>query len=89
MGFDKNHIVKFDEPKTLAYRADIDDLAKYLYRMLTEDDLMKKMGENARKHAVENFDYLKTSKDINDLIEKKLDLKNSSQEQATVSVQEP
>ncbi len=89
MGFDKKHMIKFDEPKTLAYRADVDDLAKYLYRMLTEDDLMKKMGENARKHAVENFDYLKTSKDINDLIEKKLDLKSSSQEQATVSVQEP
>ncbi len=89
MGFNEKHIVKFDKPKTLAYRADVDDLAKYLYRMLTEDDLMKKMGENARKHAVKNFDYIKTSKDINDLIEKKLDLKNSSREQATVSVQEP
>lgn len=88
MGFKEKHLVEFDEPKTLGYRVDIEDLAKHLYRLLSEDDLRQKMGENARKHTVKNFDYVKTSKNINDLIEKKLGLEKASQEQATVSVRE-
>ena len=88
MGFKEKHLVQFDEPKTLGYRADIEDLAKHLYKLLSDDDLRQKMGANARKHAVKNFDYVKTSKGINDLIEKKLGLDNASREQATVSVRE-
>jgi glycosyltransferase involved in cell wall biosynthesis len=88
MGFEKKHKIEFDEPKTLSYRVDVDDLSKYLYRMLSDDELVLKMGENARKHVVKNFDYVKTSKDINDLVEKKLGLGVSSREEATVSVQE-
>jgi len=87
MGFEKKHRIKFDKPKILAYRADIDDLAKYLYKMLSDDALIEKMGRKAREHAVKNFDYVKTSRDINDLIEKKLDV-SASQERATVSVRE-
>jgi glycosyltransferase involved in cell wall biosynthesis len=87
MGFEKKQKIKFDKPKTLAYRADIDDLAKYMYKMLSDDALMEKMGKKAREHAVKNFDYVKTSRDINDLIEKKLDLGKTSREQASVSVQ--
>ena len=90
MGFEKKHKIQFDEPKTFGVKADIDDLAKHIYNMFTDEELRKRLGENARKHAVETFDYQKTSKDIYDLIEKKLDIpKKTSQEQATVSVQEP
>jgi len=89
MGFKKKHKVEFDEPKTLSYRVDIDDMAEHLHRLLTDDSLREKMGEKARNHAVKNFDYAKTSKDINDLIEKKLGLSiGVSQEQEAVSVQE-
>ncbi len=87
MGFPKRVKVLFPKPKTVAYRADIDDLAEYLYKMLTDDSLREKMGEKARKHAVKNFDFVKTSKDIHDLIEKRLG-QSLSQEQAVVSVQE-
>jgi glycosyltransferase involved in cell wall biosynthesis len=87
MGFDKKQKIQFDKPKTLAYRADIDDLAEYMLKLLSDDALREKMGEKARKHAVKNFDYLKTSKDIHDLVEKKLGSKEG-REQATVSVQE-
>jgi len=88
MGFPKNVMVRFPKPKTLGYKVDVDDLAGYLLKMLSEDSLMEKMGEKARKHAVKNFDYVKTSKDIHNLIEKKLGLGKTSQEPATVSVQE-
>lgn len=75
-GFKKKQKVIFDTPKTIDVRADPDDLAKYLLRMLTEDELREEMGRAAREHAVKNFDYLKTSKDIAELIEKKLGKSN-------------
>ncbi len=87
MGFGKKQKIQFDKPKTLAYRADIGDLAENMLKLLSDDALREKMGQNARKHAVKNFDYVKTSKDIHDLIEKKLGVKEG-REQATVSVQE-
>jgi len=89
MGFEKKTKIRFDKPKTLAYRVDIDDLAKHLFALLSDDQLREKMGRKARKHAVENFDYLKTSKDIHDLIEKKLGLESRvTEREAAVSVQE-
>ncbi|HLC93358.1 MAG TPA: glycosyltransferase family 4 protein [archaeon] len=74
MGFEKKKIIKFDKPKTFGVRADIDDLALHLKRMLQDDALMEKMGKNARAHAVKNFDYRKTSLDMARIIEQKLDL---------------
>ncbi len=74
MGFKEDHKIKFDHPKTFAVRADVDDLAGHLLKLLTEDELRVSMGEKARKHAVKNFDYHKISLDIANLIEKKLNL---------------
>jgi|SRR3989344_2574142 len=73
MGFDKMQRIVFDKPKTFAYRADVDDLAKYLLKLLADDDLRKKMGETSRQHAVKNFDYRKISRDMAKIIESKLD----------------
>ena len=73
-GFPKKVKIKFDKPKTIDVRADTDDLAKYRLKMLNDDELREKMGENARQHAVNNFHYTKTSKYITDLIRKKLSL---------------
>jgi len=74
MGFEEDHKIKFDEPKTFAYRADVDELAKYLLKLLTEDELRTEMGEKAHEHVVKNFDYKKVSLDVAKLIEEKLDL---------------
>jgi len=57
MGFKEKKKIKFDTPKTLAYRADIEDLRKYTLQLLTDDKLREKMGKQARKHVLENLDY--------------------------------
>lgn len=57
MGFSTRQIVKFNSPKTFAYRANIEDLKNYTLRLLTNPELCKQLGEQGRKHAVENFDY--------------------------------
>jgi glycosyltransferase involved in cell wall biosynthesis len=75
MGFSERKIVKFDKPKTFAYRASIDDLRKYTIKLLTEPELGIKMGAEGRKHAVENFDYRITSKKMIDITKEKLGLK--------------
>jgi len=72
MGFKKRSVVKFKEPKTFGYRADIDDLAKYTLKLLTEDNLREKMGKEGRKHTLKNFDYNYISKKILDTTKKKL-----------------
>lgn len=57
MGYKEVFRMKFDKPKTLAYRADVDDLAKYTLELLSNDSLREKMGEQAAVHALNNFQY--------------------------------
>jgi len=57
MGFAADHKIKFDEPKVFAYRADIDDLSKYLLQLLTDDNLRAEMGAKGREFTMANFQY--------------------------------
>ena len=75
MGYNSKKLVKFESPKTFAYRADPDDLAKYTSKLLTQDNLREDMGRAARKHAVEKFHYNNISKQMLDITKKKLSLK--------------
>lgn len=70
MGFEENHKVKFKEPKTFAYRANTDQLAMFTLKLLEDDNLRMQMGENAARHALENFHYKTTAKRMLDLIER-------------------
>lgn len=74
MGFEKKQIIKFDKPKTFAYRADVDELAEYLLKLMEDQELRNKMGQNGRKHVVENFDYKVTSLKMAKKIEEKFNL---------------
>ncbi|MFH0868484.1 MAG: glycosyltransferase, partial [Candidatus Woesearchaeota archaeon] len=74
MGFEKQEVIKFKEPKTFAYRADINDLKEYTLKLLTDDQLREKMGQQGREHAVNNFDYKYTSKKMVDITKEKLGL---------------
>lgn len=74
MGFDEVFKIKFDKPKTLAYRADVDDLAKYTLDLLVNDDLRKKMGDQAAQHALNNFQYRDLAKRCANILREKLNL---------------
>jgi len=74
MGYASKQIVKFDSPKTFAYRANINDLIKYTKTLLLNPELCKQMGEAGRQHVVENFDYKVTSKRMLNVIKDKLGL---------------
>jgi len=75
MGFRKKELINFEEPKTFAYRADIDELRKFTLKLLTDDSLREKMGKQAHEHVVKNLDYKFIGKKISDITKEKLDLK--------------
>ena len=72
MGFKEVFRMKFDKPKTLAYRADPDDLAKYTLELLSDDKLREKIGKQAAQHALDNFQYQNLAKRCVDLMKEKL-----------------
>jgi len=74
MGFGRQEVVKFDKPKTFAYRADVDDLRKFTLKLLTDEELCRKMGKQGREHVVKNLDYKHTAKKIIDITKEKLGL---------------
>lgn len=74
MGFPSEEIIKFKEPKVFGYRANTDDLKKFILKLLSEDELSKKMGKEARKHVVDNLDYRITSKKMLDTTKERLGL---------------
>ena len=71
MGFKEVFRMKFEKPKTLAYRADVDDLVKYTLQLLADDTLRKKIGEQAAQHALDNFQYQNLAKRCIGLLKEK------------------
>jgi glycosyltransferase involved in cell wall biosynthesis len=74
MGFAEKQVIKFDAPKTFGYRADPEDIAKHLLKLLTDDKLAKKMGKAGRKRAEKEFDYHVVAKRIEKTVRDKLGL---------------
>ncbi|MBI2134578.1 glycosyltransferase family 4 protein [Candidatus Woesearchaeota archaeon] len=74
MGFEEQKIVEFQEPKTFAYRADINDLKDFTLKLLTDSELREKMGRKGREHVLQNLDYRITSKKMVDITKEKLGL---------------
>ena len=74
MGFKKQGRIVFDEPKTFAYRADVGELAKYLFLLLTNTERGAEMGRLARQRAVEHFDYRKLAAQMTATIKERLHL---------------
>jgi glycosyltransferase involved in cell wall biosynthesis len=56
-GFEEQHLVHFNVPRTVDYRASVNDIAKYLLTLMKDPDLRQKMGAAGRERVVANFDY--------------------------------
>jgi len=56
-GFEESHKVVFSKPRTVDYRANVHDIAKYLLILMKDAALREKMGKAGRVRAVEHFDY--------------------------------
>jgi glycosyltransferase involved in cell wall biosynthesis len=56
-GFEEKHLVEFQEPRTVDYRANVQDIAKYLLVLMNDPALRDKMGKAARLRVLEKFNY--------------------------------
>jgi len=74
-GFEDKHVVEFEKPRTVDYRANVQDIAKYLMTLMTDAVLRDKMGNAGRARVVENFDYRVVAKRFVQIINDKLGIK--------------
>jgi len=56
-GFEDKHKITFKVPRVVDYRANVQDIARYLMRLMTDAALREKMGKAGRERVVANFDY--------------------------------
>ncbi|HSN49396.1 MAG TPA: glycosyltransferase family 4 protein [Flavobacterium sp.] len=74
-GFENNYKVKFKEPRTVDYRANVQDIATGLSTLMNDSDLRQKMGKAGRKRVVENFDYKIVAQRFMEIMNDKLGVK--------------
>lgn len=70
-GFPAGTVFEFDPPKVIDYRADVEEIARYLDLLISDEKLRKKMGEAGNKRAVEVFDYKVVAKQFVDILRKR------------------
>lgn len=73
-GFEGNHTIKFKTPRTVDYRANVQDIAKDLLILMNDATLRDKMGKAGRKRVVANFDYRVVAKKFVEIMSDKLGL---------------
>ncbi len=71
-GFKDQQKVIFKEPRTVDYRVNVQDIAKYLMELMTDAALREKMGKAGRERVLENFDYRVVAKRFVQIINDKL-----------------
>jgi glycosyltransferase involved in cell wall biosynthesis len=74
-GFEDKHKIVFNEPRTVDYRANVQDIAKHLMNLMTNPELREKMGKAGRERVVKNFDYRIVAKRFLQIMEDRLGLK--------------
>lgn len=71
-GFEDHHKVVFKVPRTVDYRANVQDIAKYLLRLMKDAEMRDNMGKAGRERVVENFDYRVVAKRFVQIMNEKL-----------------
>jgi alpha-maltose-1-phosphate synthase len=64
--------VIFKSPRTVDYRASVQDIAKYLLELMRDNALRDKMGKAGRKRVVELFDYRVVARRFVQIISEKM-----------------
>ena len=74
-GYEDNHPIVFKTPRTVDYRANVQDIANDLLTLMQDDALREKMGKAGRQRVVANFDYRIVAKRFVEIMEQKLGIK--------------
>jgi starch synthase len=71
-GFEDNQRVIFKVPRAVDYRANVNDIAKYLKMLMKDQALRENMGRAGRERIVQHFDYHVVAKKFVEIINDKL-----------------
>jgi glycosyltransferase involved in cell wall biosynthesis len=71
-GFENQHRVEFKVPRTVDYRASVDDISNHLMSLMTDSELRQIMGTAGREHVVQHFDYRMVAQRFVQIIQQKL-----------------
>ena len=63
---------KETSPRTVVYRADVQDIANYILTLMKDETLREKMGKVGRERVVANFDYRVVVKKIVQIMNEKM-----------------
>ncbi len=74
-GFEEHHKVIFDVPRTVDYRANVQDIAKYLLELMNDGPMRERLGNAGRARVVANFDYRVVAKRFVQIVNDKLGIK--------------
>ncbi|MBD3241310.1 MAG: glycosyltransferase [Chitinivibrionales bacterium] len=71
-GYEKNHRVVFNTPRTADYRASVHDIANYMMDLMNDENLRYRLGEAGRARVVQNYDYRVVTRRFLQIISEKL-----------------
>ncbi len=71
-GYEREHRIVFDPPRTADYRASVHDLADYLLKLMEDPQLRRRMGEAGRRRAAERYDYRAVARRFTEIISDRL-----------------
>jgi len=71
-GFKNKQTIEFDIPRTVDYRANVQEIAKYMLLLMDNEKLRIAMGNAAREHVVKHFDYRVVAKKFIQIVQDKL-----------------
>ena len=71
-GYEENHRIDFDIPRTVDYRASVDDIAAALLDLMNHPLKRIELGKAGRKRVVEKFDYRIVAKQFVETVTRKL-----------------
>ena len=63
---------KETSPRTVVYRADVQDIANYMLTLMNDETLREKMGKAGKERVVANFDYRVVAKKIVQILNVKM-----------------
>ena len=71
-GYENQRKIIFNVPRTVDYRANVQDIAKYLLKLMKDSALRDKMGKAGRERVEKNFDYRVVTKRFVQIINDRL-----------------
>lgn len=64
--------IVFAPPRVVDYRAEVDDIADYLLKLMLDPELRRRMGEAGRRRVVERYDYRVVARRFVEIVTRRL-----------------